>query len=77
MVNFLNSTLMRYVAFQGERWDQIAYKVFGDPWKVSELLGANRIEPKLLMKGGETIEVPELNLESTAQTPAEVPPWLS
>lgn len=68
---------MRYMAFQGERWDQIAYKVFGDPWKVPEVLGANKIEPKLLMDGGEIIEVPEENSEKTAQKPAEVPPWLS
>ena len=68
---------MRYVAFQGERWDQIAYKVFGDPWKLPELLDANKIEPRLLMEGGETIEVPKLNPESTTQKPAEVPPWLS
>ena len=72
----INSTLMRYMAFQEERWDQIAYKVFGDPWKVLEVLGANRIEPKLLMSGGEIIKVPETSSEKPDQ-PAEVPPWLS
>ena len=64
---------MRYVAFQGERWDQIAYKVFGDPWKVPEILSINRTEPKLLMDGGEIIEVPKISLERTAQKPAEGP----
>jgi len=68
---------MRYVAFQGERWDQIAYKVFGDPWRVPEILEINKIEPRLIMKGGEVIEVPETDFEENARTPAEVPPWLS
>jgi len=67
---------MRYVTLQGERWDQIAYKVYGDAYRVPDLLNANYLVPKLLMEGGELVNVPSLSDEEVKTSEAVVP-WLS
>ncbi|WP_299924182.1 tail protein X [uncultured Pelagimonas sp.] len=64
----------------GDRWDLLAYRYYGDAAKQSVLLDANRVlfldppvVPPLLLPAGLTLIVPVLDPEVVDE--AGLPPW--
>lgn len=62
-----------YTAIMGDRWDSIAFKLWGREKLARELLAANpALADVPVFKGGEEIIVPDVELEPVT---ANLPPW--
>jgi phage tail protein X len=64
----------KYITVQGDRWDTIAYKAYGDATRITPLVEANPHVPKsAVLPSGLTINVPLMEVE-TVNTNL-MPPW--
>lgn len=64
----------KYITVEGDRWDTIAFKAYGDPLKITPLIEANPKVPKSpILPSGLTIFVPLME-KATANTNI-LPPW--
>lgn len=64
--------MTRYRTIQGDTWDGIAYKLYGDEMGMSDLLAANTAHIETVVFGaGVVLSVPEIAQESAS----ELPPW--
>ena len=62
-----------YTATDGESWDSIAYKLYKDEFKSTDIIAENpRLSDIIIFKGGEKIKLPESVDDTTPQTLA---PW--
>ena len=53
----------RYTTIQGDTWDSIAFKIYGDEYKVQLLMEANREYMDIFVfSGGLELKCPELTL---------------
>lgn len=63
---------MIYTTVQGDRWDLIAYKVYGNESYMSHLLEANKqYRDVFVFSAGAKLEIPEIT-EAASDT---LPPW--
>lgn len=63
-----------YTTTQGDRWDTIANKAYGDPFKVTPIIEANKgLAIDEVLPSGITIVVPIL--ERPALDKSLLPPW--
>ncbi|MFC3802802.1 tail protein X [Cohnella sp. GCM10012308] len=63
---------MIYSTLQGDTWDGIAFKLYGDETLMSLLINANPAHAAtVLFSGGVLLAVPE----RPAETAADLPPW--
>jgi hypothetical protein len=64
---------------EGERWDQIAYRYYGDALKYGRLIEANtHLDLSTTLHGGMVLVVPLIdatNESSTVLAGLDVPPW--
>lgn len=61
-----------YITQQGDMWDSIAYKVYGDEYKMHHLMDANKAYVEIVIfPAGITLSVPELSKEEMTN----LPPW--
>ena len=52
--------MKEYTARTGEMWDSIAYNLFGDEKKATDIMASNpRLTDIIVFKGGEKINIPE------------------
>ena len=64
-----------YVTVEGDRWDLIAWRAYGDPHHYEPIIRANpEIGPVPLLPGGQRLRIP------VVETPTQVldhglPPW--
>ncbi|KQI69380.1 hypothetical protein AN189_02845 [Loktanella sp. 3ANDIMAR09] len=65
---------------QGDRWDLLAYRYYGDASRMSVILDANRSlfldpirMPPLILPSGLTLIIPVL--DDDAQEATDLPPW--
>lgn len=66
----MNST---YTTVQGDMWDSIAYKVFGNELYMKELLTANEVYRNIaVFPAGITLVIPAIN---TLKSSKILPPW--
>lgn len=64
---------MRYMTVQGDMWDSIAYKVYGDTNHVDVLIGANpQYRYIYVFSAGLELEVPDIEEKTAA---SGLPPW--
>ena len=63
-----------YTTVDGDRWDTVAFKAYGDPMKISSIVEANPHVPKAaVLPSGINLYVP---VEERAKvTSAILPPW--
>lgn len=62
-----------YTTRDGDRWDLIAYRMYGDPWKFEGIIAANPDVPiRPVLPGGLTLRIPVVR--ATVETSA-APPW--
>lgn len=65
---------MAYTTIQGDTWDLISYKVYGNEMYADRLMAANtKILDIFVFSAGTSIEVPEVE----ADTYDDLPPWRS
>ena len=65
-----------YVTEQGDMWDAIAYKVYGDENKIATLVEANpKYRDIFVFPAGVELTVPEIADEEKAEVSADVPIW--
>lgn len=51
---------MKYICTQGDTWDSIAFKVYGDEFLFPQIMEANRGYSEYVMfNGGESIAIPD------------------
>lgn len=63
----------KYTTVQGDMWDAIAYKIFGNELCMNELLEANNDYRNVaVFPAGIVLTVPEIN---TIQSSKILPPW--
>lgn len=65
-----------YTTLEGERWDQIAYKAYGNAMLVAPIISANPgilIEDK--MPAGVKLLVPIIDQSEAPVPTQELPPW--
>lgn len=64
---------MRYITREGDRWDLIAYKVYGDPYAYDALLLYNpQYSHMLILPAGIELIIPDIEYEESAEV---APPW--
>lgn len=71
-------TYIEHVTAEGERWDQLAHRYYGDPLQYQRLVEANpHVAVSPLLPSGLTIRVPLLSPEAAAAYTDEshLPPW--
>ena len=63
-----------YIATNGDTWDSIAYKVYGDEFLCDQLCAANArtLEGVIMFEGGEHVTIPE---EIAVETTIVKAPW--
>lgn len=76
----MSALFLDYLTKPGDRWDLIAYAMYGDPTRYGEIVDANRaayvgldlapIPPGL--EPGMTLRIPIID---AAQIAADAPPW--
>lgn len=58
----------------GERWDQIAYRYYGDPFGYERIIAANPSAPIApVLPAGTVLLIPVI--EPASQSPVGMPPW--
>lgn len=64
---------VRYVTKDGDRWDLIAQRAYGDPWAFEAIVAANPHVPiRPVLPGGIELMIPVR--EPKVET-SDVPPW--
>ena len=64
---------MEYITKDGDRWDLIAYKMYGDPYLYDILISANSDKREIYIFGaGIKLNVPIVYIEPALE---ENPPW--
>lgn len=64
---------MTYTTVQGDKWDEIAYKVYGDTKFTDVLLEANaEYRYIFIFSAGIVLDVPEVETRITSD---DLPPW--
>lgn len=70
------SNIVEYITKEGDRWDTIAFKAYGDPSLVSGIIEANStISIGVILEAGTRVIVPILE-QGEIQIDSELlPPW--
>lgn len=67
---------IEHVTSEGERWDQIADRHYGDPLRVEPIIAANPEVPIVPILGsGLVLRIPLLEEGEIAELIADLPPW--
>lgn len=67
---------IEHITLDGDRWDQIAHRYYGDASRITPLAEANehlRLLP--VLPGGLQVRVPILD-DNDNIAPSELPPWM-
>lgn len=68
-------SVIQHTIKEGERWDLLAYRYYGDVGEISRLIDANPHIPICeVLPMGQTLFVPVIAVAATAQD--DLPPWL-
>lgn len=69
------TSVIEHITIEGERWDQLAYRYYGDPGRVEPIIRANpdvAIVP--ILTSGIKLRIPVL-APTTSATTGGLPPW--
>ena len=70
------SEVTQYIAKEGERWDQVAYKAYGRASLIKPIIEANPVVPITPRLAAGTVLVIPVIAETDVKTDAELlPPW--
>ena len=74
-----NNTLMAFTTvttYDGERWDQVAFRAYGDPMQMDVIINANpgvSIDDRL--PGGIALVIPIIDNSTITTDTSGLPPW--
>lgn len=69
------SDAIKYTTSEGDRWDSIAQRMYGDPWAFGPIIAANPSVPiRPVLPGGIVLYIPVRRSSVTTQT-SQLPPW--
>lgn len=70
------SSHLRHITTDGERWDQLAWRYYGDVSAYERIVAANPGIPLMLtLPGGLELVIPVIEADSTISA-LESPPWM-
>lgn len=70
------SEFVVYTTIDGDRWDTIAYRMYGDPWAFGPIIAANPSVPiRPVLSGGIVLYVPVRRAPPSHDTTTQLPPW--
>lgn len=70
------SKYIEHTAQAGERWDDLAYKYYGNCFQVNEIIEANpQIGISPFLPEGETIVIPILESKTSSTSNESLPIW--
>ncbi|EAO7520036.1 hypothetical protein H7B83_004905 [Salmonella enterica] len=70
----MDTLYIGHITTDGERWDQIAYHYYGDPFGYARIIMANpHIAVTPVLDAGQRLAIPVIDADQTTQ---ELPPWL-
>lgn len=70
------TAFIEHITTQGERWDALAYRYYGDATQYERIILANPHVPYVpVLDSGVVLAVPVIDKTDT-QTLEDVPPWL-
>lgn len=65
---------LTHISAEGERWDQLAHRYYGDPLQYERIVAANPHVPlTVTLPSGLTLSIPVIEQEDLSE---ELPPWL-
>lgn len=68
--------MSKYRSVQGDMWDSIAYKVYGDESLMNKLIEANTVYREIqVFPAGIELNIPELTSEEETEIADTVPVW--
>ncbi|MCR5892177.1 MULTISPECIES: tail protein X [Burkholderia] len=66
---------LTHITTEGERWDQIAYRYYGDPFAYERIIVANPSVPITpVLASGIVLSIPVVAADNVADE--ELPPWM-
>lgn len=66
---------LTHITTEGERWDQLSMRYYGDAMQYERIVAANPHVPlTATLQSGLTLSIPVIALEDLSE---ELPPWLS
>ncbi len=66
---------LTHITTQGERWDQLASRYYGDPFGYERIIAANPHVPIVpVLPGGLALSIPVIAQDDVAQ---DLPPWMT
>lgn len=66
---------LQHITAEGERWDALAYRYYGDPFAYERIIVANPSQPiEDVLPAGQVLMIPLI--EAAEATSEDVPPWL-
>lgn len=70
------ASFVEYITKEGERWDTIAFKAYGDPSRVNELIEANPSASILpILPLGTRLKIPVIEQGEVQLDSDLLPPW--
>jgi len=67
---------LTHTTIEGDTWDAIAYRYYGNAWRYPPIIAANPQVPITpVLPAGLTLTIPVLQRRDTADTQA-LPPWM-
>lgn len=67
---------LRHITTDGERWDQLAYRYYGDALAYERIVAANpNIPMMMVLPGGLELAIPVIEVGNRIST-LESPPWM-
>lgn len=69
--------VIEHVTIEGDRWDLLAWRYYGDPLAYEPIVTANATVPLYpLFPGGVRLYIPILDRAEVTRTDEDLPPWL-
>jgi phage tail protein X len=69
-------TYREIVTREGERWDTLAWRYYGDPFRYEPIIAANPQVPILpILPSGLVLQVPVLERAAAVVDDSTLPPW--
>lgn len=72
------NTYIEHITAEGERWDTLAWKYYGDPFDYGRIIAANpALDISTVLPAGVVVLVPVLTVAETRAKlrDEELPPW--
>lgn len=71
----MTQQLLKHIVKQGERWDNLSYRYYGNAFEYNRIINANpHIDFCEVLPTGAVIFIPVLNVKLTNND--DMPPWL-